>query len=74
MNTIPIESCSEIFRPVGSDIVTNQGRAKVLGQEILTSQLLIVTEDSRRVLIELDDVLTVLSKGNGNRRKDAPAN
>jgi len=38
------------------------GRAKVLGHEILASQILVQTEDSRRVLIDVSDVLTVLNK------------
>jgi len=49
--------------PVGADIVTKTGRARVLAQEILASQLLVETEDHRRVLIDADEVLTVLSRG-----------
>lgn len=45
---------------VGADIVTNTGRARVLAQEILASQLLVETEDGRRVVIEAADVLTIL--------------
>ncbi len=48
---------------VGSEIVTPQGRGKVLGVEILAQQLLIVTEDNRRVLIPASDCLTVLKRG-----------
>jgi cell fate regulator YaaT (PSP1 superfamily) len=51
--------------PVGSEIITNNGRAKVLAQEILTSQILIETEDGRRISIEGGDVLTVLARGGG---------
>lgn len=49
--------------PVGADVVTKTGRARVLAQEILASQLLVETEDHRRVLIDADEVLTVLSRG-----------
>jgi cell fate regulator YaaT (PSP1 superfamily) len=49
--------------PVGSEIITNTGRAKVLAQEILTSQVLIETEDGRRITIEGSDVLTILKRG-----------
>jgi cell fate regulator YaaT (PSP1 superfamily) len=47
--------------PVGADIVTATGRGKVLGHEILASQLLIQTEDMRRILIDSEDILSVLS-------------
>lgn len=55
--------------PVGSEIITNKGRARVLAQEILASQLLIETEDMRRLTIDGADVLTVLKRGGGSRRK-----
>lgn len=51
--------------PVGSDIVTSNGRAHVLNQSILASQLLVSMEDGRRVLIGVDEVLTVLKRGRG---------
>src|SRR5262245_44945071 len=51
--------------PVGSDVITSTGRAKVLAQEILAGQLLVQTEDSRRVLIAAADVLTVLATARG---------
>jgi cell fate regulator YaaT (PSP1 superfamily) len=47
---------------VGSEVLTGKGRARVLAHEILASQLLIETEDHRRVLIPASDVLTVLAK------------
>jgi len=46
--------------PLSSHVLTRNGRGRVLGQEILTQQLLIETEDHRRVLIPASDVLTVL--------------
>lgn len=49
--------------PPGSEIVTPQGKARVLGQEILGQQLLVVTEDDRRILIPLSDCLTVTKRG-----------
>jgi cell fate regulator YaaT (PSP1 superfamily) len=45
---------------VGADIITGTGRARVLAQEILASQLLVETEDGRRIVIEAADVLTIL--------------
>lgn len=47
----------------GSEIVTREGRARVLAVELLAQQLLVATEDNRRVLISADDVVTVLTRG-----------
>jgi cell fate regulator YaaT (PSP1 superfamily) len=58
--------------PVGSDIITNSGRARVLAQEILAGQILIETEDMRRIVIDAADVLTVLKREKA-RRGEAPA-
>ncbi len=58
--------------PVGSFVVTRQGRMKVLSQEILAAELLVETEDNRRVVIGADQVLTVISpparKKGGNKK------
>ena len=48
--------------PVGADVITNSGRARVLAQEILAGQVLVETEDGRRIVIEAADVLTVLKR------------
>ena len=56
--------------PIGTDIITNQGRAKVLAHEILASQLMIETEDMRRIVIEADDVLTVLGNPQSSPKQD----
>ena len=58
----------ESLPPVGSDIVTNHGRARVINQAILAEQLLVEMEDHRRVLINADEVLTVLKKGSRKSR------
>ena len=55
--------------PIGSEIVTEMGKAQVLGQEILASQLLIQTEDNRRTLIDAAAVLSITRRGSGNRRR-----
>ncbi|MCA9193113.1 MAG: signal peptidase [Planctomycetales bacterium] len=52
---------------VGVDIVTGVGRGRVLGQEILARQLLVQMEDNRRILIHVDEVLSVLTKRNSDR-------
>jgi cell fate regulator YaaT (PSP1 superfamily) len=68
------EELQKELPPIGSDIVTNSGRARVLGQEILAQQLLVETEDNRRVLIPAADVLSVLKTGSSRRppRDEAP--
>ncbi|MBX3426311.1 MAG: signal peptidase [Pirellulales bacterium] len=54
--------------PVGSEIITNNGRARVLAQEILAGQVLVQTEDMRRIVIDADEVLTVLKRGSGRNK------
>jgi cell fate regulator YaaT (PSP1 superfamily) len=56
--------------PIGADIITNNGRARVLAQEILVGQLLIETEDHRRIVINAADVLTVLKRERKPRAAD----
>ncbi len=53
--------------PAGSHVVTENGRATVLHQEILSQQLLVQTEDNRRILISAADVLSVTRRGGGKR-------
>lgn len=52
--------------PVGSEVLTQKGRHRVLAQEILAQQLLVETDDHRRLLIPATDVLTVLKRGAGD--------
>ncbi len=47
---------------VGARVVTNMGQGKVLGHEILAQQVLVETEDNRRVLIDVSEVLSVIRK------------
>src|SRR6266513_5064936 len=51
--------------PIGSDVVTKNGRARILAQEILAQQLLVAMEDNRRILIPASDVLSVIKTGSG---------
>lgn len=48
---------------IGAEIVTTSGRGRVLGQEILSRQLLVSMEDNRRIMIHADDILSVLKRG-----------
>ena len=64
--------------PVGSEVITDKGRAFVLAQEILSGQLLVEMEDRRRLSIDAAEVLTVLRRGSPRekprgRRPDAHA-
>ena len=61
--------------PNGARIVTPSGKATVLQQEILSQQLLVQTEDNRRILIPASDVLSVTSRGSrkGGKNKQSEA-
>lgn len=48
--------------PLGAQVVTANGRARVVDHEILSQQLLVETEDLRRVIIPLSDVLSVIKR------------
>lgn len=54
---------------IGVDVVTAEGRARVLNQELLTRQLLVQMEDNRRIMIHADEVLTVLNKKRATQPK-----
>ena len=54
---------------VGAEIVTVNGKAKVLAHEILASQLLVETEENRRVLIPASDVLSIIRQPTGKRKQ-----
>jgi cell fate regulator YaaT (PSP1 superfamily) len=56
------EELQKDLPPVGADVITNSGRARILGHEILAQQLLVETEDNRRLLIDASEVLTVLGR------------
>jgi len=55
--------------PIGSDIITSNGRGRVIQQEILSQQLLVEMEDRRRVLVPASDVLSVLKRGSDRRQE-----
>lgn len=60
------EQLQKELPPIGSEVLTAGGRAKVLAQEILARQLLVETEDRRRILIAAGDVLTVVARSSVN--------
>jgi cell fate regulator YaaT (PSP1 superfamily) len=59
------EALQKDLAPIGSDVITSRGRARVLAHSILAGELMIETEDHRRVLIEASEVLTILKRGDG---------
>jgi len=48
---------------VGAKVETSNGPAEVLAQEIIAGQLLVMTEDRRRVTIPLSDVTSIIDDG-----------
>ncbi len=59
------ETYEELLRElpeIGSRVVTRDGQATVLNREILARQLLVETEDNRRMLIDAGDVLSVVRR------------
>ena len=61
---------------VGAQIVTRNGKAKVLSQQIIAEQLLIETEDHRRMVIDASEVLSVIKKSSSPAKEKTipPAN
>ena len=56
---------------VGSQILTKEGNAVVLAQDILSQQLAVQTEDKRRIMIASQDVVRVIKAApDGERRRD----
>jgi cell fate regulator YaaT (PSP1 superfamily) len=66
------QSLQRDLPPVGADVVTTTGRARVLAQEILAGQVLVEMEDMRRIVIQASDVLTVLSRGKKRHPENEP--
>jgi cell fate regulator YaaT (PSP1 superfamily) len=57
----------------GSQVVIESGRATVLQQEILSQQLLVQTEDNRRILVAARDILSVTRRAGGAKPGQATA-
>jgi cell fate regulator YaaT (PSP1 superfamily) len=49
--------------PLGAEIITSEGRGRVLAQEILAGRILVEMEDMRHLALDGSAVLTVLKKG-----------
>lgn len=56
------EELQKSMPKIGSQIVTRNGKARVLNHQLLAEQLLVETEDHRRILIPASDVLSVIKQ------------
>jgi cell fate regulator YaaT (PSP1 superfamily) len=63
------DELSQKLPPAGSDVVTKQGRGRVLSVELLAQQLLVSMEDNRRIMIPAADVLSVIKRGSPNKSR-----
>lgn len=64
------EALQKELPPIGADIVTENGRARVLNQEILSGQLLVQNEENRRLMIDASEVLSIIKR---ERKRKEPA-
>jgi cell fate regulator YaaT (PSP1 superfamily) len=53
--------------PIGATVVTRNGTARVLSQELLAKKLVVVYEDGRRVMTDASDIVTVVSRSGKQR-------
>ncbi len=51
--------------PIGAHVLTRDGQHRVLNYEILSEQLLVETEDRRRIMIDASEVLSVVQSKPG---------
>lgn len=56
---------------IGATVITKNGTARVLSQELLAMKLVVVYEDGRRVMTDASDIVTVVSRGSKPRRSDS---
>jgi len=66
------EDLQKEMPPVGAEALTRDGKVRILAQEILAGQLLVETEDRRRVLIAVSDVLSVVPSGKRSQNAGSP--
>jgi cell fate regulator YaaT (PSP1 superfamily) len=59
------ESLAEELPPIGSKILTRDGECHVIAQDILAGQLIVNTDDRRRIMVPAGDVVQVLVVGEG---------
>lgn len=54
---------------IGCDVVTANGRGRIINQELLSRQLLVQMEDNRRTMIHVDEILSVIKNRNSSSSK-----
>ena len=64
------EAMQKDMAPIGSKVMTPDGEARVLGHEILASQLLVETGDHHRKLVDLVDVSPLPSDDSPRKTED----
>jgi cell fate regulator YaaT (PSP1 superfamily) len=52
---------------IGAEILTAEGRGRVLSHELLSRQMLVSMEDERRVVVHAEEVLSVLGRSRSDR-------
>ncbi len=57
--------------PIGATVVTKAGQGRVVSQEILARKVTIAYDDSRRAVIEANEVLTVVSNRGNKQSKES---
>ena len=50
---------------VGSTVVTREGQGRVVAQELLAKKVVVAFEDRRTAIVDLADIVTVISTSNG---------
>ena len=60
--------------PVGSQILTREGTASVLAQDVLSQHLMVETEDQRRILVPHSDVIKVTGRPRASGKQKPPTN
>jgi cell fate regulator YaaT (PSP1 superfamily) len=60
------QALSQELPPVGSLLLTRDGNVTVLAQDILSKQLVVKTEDDRRIMLDSDQVVSVVRQGYDN--------
>ena len=54
------EAIAKELPPPGSTVLTRDGNATVIAQDLLAGQLTVKTEDNRRIMISSDEVIKVI--------------
>jgi len=73
------EQLQKTLPPLGAIVECEEGRGKVVSQEVLAGQILVVTEDHRHILVDAVDVKVMprspsSRRGDGRRDRDSRRN